>query len=558
MNPLKKELQYKNFDHLSTTISGLDYKSINLNNKAICSKLLQLFDQGFSYLKLGDEESGYIMLMRFFELSLLLKKSKLYKEDKVHVDSLITTQKLKKTLDTLEITKESLKKQYEVKTQEETKKQEAILKIEVSSKENKLPTIQSLSLKDRTKVSPTELKDLISKTDFSFLIIDTREKSDFDYAHINLNIVLTDEKKKKKLVDYMNIPGSIIENVAWKLEESLRKFDSINTSSNSSKLFSKRNEYDLIILFDNDSTISSLSKHNSKVMILKKAIFEFDQNVKLKNEPIVLDGGWNQWILFFPGFSTSTTKVLVNTEPKTEKKLNIAYPEIANVLPKQQQNIPNPKSVAKFTSEPTVTLQKQIAPEHVEQQKGSIKIPVVNRSTKPIERVVMSKPEPKPIIKDENTSNDTIKFKSVQPPNLSTPKVDTASIPAVDSTNIFESVYRPSRHLNPFEFQSPLMKDGAKKVLDPVTGVFKIYSNPPSKPVKSSLDNDVLNPTLRSFKPNLEINKGKVNSLRQDLSEKSKLKRTMSIPNIASLNDDISLSGEFFQTTPVSFLIQAS
>ena len=551
MNPLKKDLQYRSFEHLSTLIG--DYKNINLNNKAICSKLLKLFDQGFSYLKLGDEESAYIMLMRFFELSLLLKKSKLYKEDKVHVDSLITRQKLSKTLDTLEVTKESLKKQYELKTLNEQKKQEEMLQITISRQENKLPSIKSLSLKDETNISPTEMKDLISKTDFSYLIIDTREKSDFDYAHINLNIVLTNEQKEKKLVDYINIPGSIIENVVWKLEESLRKYDAINSDSNSSNLFTKRNKYDFIILFDNDTTKNSFSRQNSKLLIFKKAIFEFDQNVKLKNEPKLLDGGWKQWILFFPGFSTSSitnTDNSVKTEPKPDaKKLNIDYPEIGNVLPMKPKplTIPNTEPIAKFTSEPTVTLQKQIIPEPIDQTRGSIKIPVVNRSTKPVERVIKMKYEPPkqdPIIKEENI-NESIKFKPVQPPpSLHTPKVDPPILnPTVDSTNIFESVYRPSRHLNPFEIQSPLMKDGAKKVLDPVTGVFKIYSNPPTRPIKAPLNEEVPAPTVKTYKPNLEIFNERLKSPKENLPEKSKLKRTMSIPNIASLNDDISLSG---------------
>ena len=108
---IKTELSYRSFDELSK-LAQTNFKNVDFNKRSTCASLLKIYDQGYSYLNLGDDEKAYLLLMRFFDAIQLLRKSKLYKEDKAYVDGLINMNKLEKTLDALEMIKASLIERY--------------------------------------------------------------------------------------------------------------------------------------------------------------------------------------------------------------------------------------------------------------------------------------------------------------------------------------------------------------------------------------------------------------------------------------------------------------
>ena len=173
----------------------------------------------------------------------------------------------------------------------------------------------------------------------------------------------------------MNFPREIIENVAWKLEDAIRNFN-----ESDARLFSARADYDHIVLLDHDS--------DATLLVLKKAIHEFDQTTRLKNEPLVLSGGWSQWVTYFPGFCSGscsskggTSAVSGAAEPAKDFKsiFDFNYPGL-DELDKGQDNgrgqepihrmIPGKKSDVEVRQE--------------DEKKANIAmIPVVNRSIKP-------------------------------------------------------------------------------------------------------------------------------------------------------------------------------
>jgi ubiquitin carboxyl-terminal hydrolase 8 len=297
----KKELQFLSFEELSNH-AKFDFKNINFNSAQICNSLLKMFDKGNMLYSSGDEENAYLLLMKFFEAYVKLRASKFYKEDKAFVENMITGDKLNKTISNLENLKESLIYRY--------KEREAKIFIEKSSlnvdtrrSDLKLPTAGGLNqIVEKKFIRPTEFTELITKSDLKVLIIDTRSKNEFDYSHMNLSILLPDGKNRPQII---NVPNELIENVAWKLEETLKKQDTENEALSVSKIFANRKEYDYLILFDKDSTMNSI-KADSKLSILKRAVFDFEPNDKLKNEPLVLDGGWNEWLNIYPGYSSSS------------------------------------------------------------------------------------------------------------------------------------------------------------------------------------------------------------------------------------------------------------
>jgi ubiquitin carboxyl-terminal hydrolase 8 len=297
----KKELQFLSFEELSNH-AKFDFKNINFNSAQICNSLLKMFDKGNMLYSSGDEENAYLLLMKFFEAYVKLRASKFYKEDKAFVENMITGDKLNKTISNLENLKESLIYRY--------KEREAKIFIEKSSlnvdtrrSDLKLPTAGGLNqIVEKKFIRPTEFTELITKSDLKVLIIDTRSKNEFDYSHMNLSILLPDGKNRPQII---NVPNELIENVAWKLEETLKKQDIENEALSVSKIFANRKEYDYLILFDKDSTMNGI-KADSKLSILKRAVFDFEPNDKLKNEPLVLDGGWNEWLNIYPGYSSSS------------------------------------------------------------------------------------------------------------------------------------------------------------------------------------------------------------------------------------------------------------
>ena len=178
----------------------------------------------------------------------------------------------------------------------------------------------------------------------------------------------------------MNFPREIIENVAWKLEDAIRNFNELDT-----RLLNARADYDHIVLLDQDSDVSNL-KPDSRLLVLKKAIHEFDQTTSLKNDPLVLSGGWRQSVTYFPGFCSGsstggTSAVSGAAEPaKCFKSIfDFNYPGL-DELDKGQDNgrgqepihrmIPGKKSDVEVRQE--------------DEKKANIAmIPVVNRSIKP-------------------------------------------------------------------------------------------------------------------------------------------------------------------------------
>lgn len=199
----------------------------------------------------------------------------------------------------------------------------------------------------------------------------------------------------------MNLPGDIIENVSWKLEEALKKFDAQTPGSKTALLFAKRADYDYLILFDRASNENYHTQSDCKLLMLKKAIYEYDQTTKLKKEPIVLKGGWKQWVTYFPGFSCSSNtngivKPPINTEPSPpvgiKQMLNFEYPEITKLIEPKPANLPVVKPTVQSETKPRIghnsggsdsSLDDFIKPLTDKKKTNIVSIPVVNRSTKP-------------------------------------------------------------------------------------------------------------------------------------------------------------------------------
>ena len=426
----KKDLIYSNFDELLKQ-THFDFTTVNFNNPKTCNSMLKLYDEGNRCLKVGEEEKAYLLLMRFFDGVLKIRSSQLYKNDKKYVDSMISPTAFLKTLETLENLKESIKKRYEekeksTKTDTKTPNTTAIEQANLKPVEKPEEPAKSDSI-DKKYLNSKELFDLLKqKTNKKYLIIDTRSRNDYDFSHMNLNLVLNDENKKQ--ISYINIPNDLIENVVWNLNESLKKYDKkneFNSDQTVSQAFESRADYDHLIIFDKDSTYNNL-KSESKLAILKRAIYEYDPK-KLKNEPIILDGGWSGWITFYPSLTTSTKGAnlnnLANSQSDNEtsqnsikKILDFDYPELMSlkkpIVPTPTPTPPPVKPVQEAKNEPKLDLiVNKPQPNNVNENKLEEKItngvtkpnaaPMINRSNKPS----INSSTTKPVNENEKSSS---------------------------------------------------------------------------------------------------------------------------------------------------------
>ena len=282
-----------------------------------------------------------------------------------------------------------------------------------------------------------------------------------------------------------------------------------------------------------------------------------------------------------------------------KKTLDFDYPELIDFSKPTQPlaptviQTPNQNKIIQENTESLIqneTVNKITISNKEEIKKLPIQKPVVNRSIKPVDQEIKSDKKLQikyELLSDEETDEEELKKDSeifrnsqiIKQPKHSTP-ILPPSQPTSQSTimlsnnqsitnikfvppqpsqaptttsivdnsnknekniasNIFDTVYKPNR-IKPIQ-----MKDGASKVLDVNTGLFKIYSTsiqPPPKPNivqlgdKAKLQNESLS-TIR--KDELEP---KFTSKTNEISNNNKklaLKRTLSIPNISNMDDDI-------------------
>ena len=408
-----KDLTYTDLNQLDEVFKYDLKAKLDFKNYSVCGSLLKIHDQGDRLMQLGDQENAYGFLMRFAEGAMLLFKSELYKKDKTYVDAMITKEKFEKTLQKLESLKKSLKLRYEKassqknSTENETKTDKAETKIKTLTAANVFKTQTPAKKK---QISSPELYEILTKSQSKVLIIDTRSKTEFVDSQMNLSILLSSDKKRQKQISYINIPVEFVTGVSWHIYEAL-KANNAETAS----IFNTRKAYDYVVLLDNSSSLNTLTQE-SKLLTLKRALYEFEyENERLQHEPVILDGGFSQWLAYYPGYSTSSvasnlTHLKLETSQQEvssiKKALNFDYPEI-DVKPKPSS--PVVLSVNKVQTDfdtnsqlPTDTSKNKTMTEadsgvkFLSKNITPVSVPSINRSNKPKNVMNINGPDSRP------------------------------------------------------------------------------------------------------------------------------------------------------------------
>lgn len=301
--------------YMATSIEELDkkYSKIELSSQNIamvCKSTKVILQKADLDRDLGDEERAYVLYMRYFTMVQLIRKHRDYKKDKTKYDDTMMIKHCPRVMETLEKLKESLIKRYallkEVKAAE-AKEQKAAEeayaeqqgkrtpvakgKPDESSKTNGEPgtgaspvPVAGAIRPAKTCISSFELYDLLLDNTLNLLILDCRERDDFFESRL-------------KHSHCINIPEEILS--PGITGEQL----SAAVPDESRSLFGRRDLVDFVILIDwRSKDVPSVP--SVPLRVLKDAIWKWCTSKHLRSEPMVLIGGYEDWLLRYPMHTT--------------------------------------------------------------------------------------------------------------------------------------------------------------------------------------------------------------------------------------------------------------
>nr|CAB3267571.1 ubiquitin carboxyl-terminal hydrolase 8-like [Phallusia mammillata] len=248
-------------------------------------------------LKGKDEERAYVLFMKYLDIVKMVRKSSAYRKDPKHFDTLIGTKKLVKGLDEAERLAKSLEKRYEKVASEKTISPK-------TSKEKETKIISNGVIEDdfifpKEQLDSQELYTILYKKAKNVLVIDIRSATDFKASHIRHEYCI-------------NVPNDVIKPgcVPAKVEKGIE--------SEHKAVWNSRDSVDLIVLVDWMSSLSRVENLSDPLRSLKDCIFKWDHEKTLKRSPVVLEGGYTDFLGAFPQYLTNPQVKVPNSKPEVK------------------------------------------------------------------------------------------------------------------------------------------------------------------------------------------------------------------------------------------------
>ncbi|KAL8615253.1 hypothetical protein ACOMHN_050294 [Nucella lapillus] len=263
----------------------------------------------------GDEEKAFIMYMRYFNIVKQVKTNSDYKKNKQYYDGLLGQKNQVRAIEQAEQLAASLKERYDFKEAEavaqkfaaldasgkrkekeaeEEKEKPADNKKESSMDENGSkdgPSTSASTDVPKPVIVPGTLCSLMRDANTQLVIMDARKTADFAESHLSHASCISVPQ------EVLN-PGTTVSSIENQLP------------TESVSLWRQRGVVDHIILLDWSSKLESLVL-SSPLRTLKDALFVYDSTVILKRDPLVLEGGYEQWLLFYPICCSMTPYIAV-------------------------------------------------------------------------------------------------------------------------------------------------------------------------------------------------------------------------------------------------------
>ncbi|XP_051952951.1 ubiquitin carboxyl-terminal hydrolase 8-like [Xyrauchen texanus] len=434
--------------YLSTSLGDLNKKAeVKLdktNTRHYVQSACKIFKAAEECRLDRDEEKAYVLYMKYLTVYDLIKKRLDFKQQQDFFLSMLGPTSFKKAIEEAETLSESLKLRYEEvevrKKLEEKEREEEKSRREQRMEKDRRASLKGTSEKkgnkkvkeepnnsksrcDKGSISAEGLFHLIKDPSISVLVMDARSRQDFEESQMCVPSQMCISVPEEAIS-----PGVTVNQIEGKLPAA------------SLCEWKRRGFVDYVILLDWFSSASDL-KLGTTLQSLKDALYKWDSSTILHSEPLVLDGGYENWLLFYPMY-TSNAKVKPPRKqaPSTLPQLNFTYPSLEE---------PKPVIVQEEPPAPV-----QLNGEHkIMDQDPHLESPAISQTHTPL-------PQPAPL-----TSTD-----SVTPPSASprhTPQVDRSKKPPVKLSSAKVS-NKPAANDLPVAHNGPMMPNRTiKPNLDP-------------------------------------------------------------------------------------------
>ncbi|XP_077935483.1 ubiquitin carboxyl-terminal hydrolase 8 isoform X5 [Halichoerus grypus] len=485
--------------YLSSSLKDLNKKTEvkpeKISTRNYVQSALKIFKTAEECRLDRDEEKAYVLYMKYVTVYNLIKKRPDFKQQQDYFHSILGLGNIKKAIEEAERLSESLKLRYEEaevqKKLEEKDRQEEQLqkqKRQETGREDggtspKRSLENVMDSRDKTQkingekseknettekgtVTAKELYTMMMDENISLIIMDARRMQDYQDSHISNSLNVPEEAIS---------PGVTASWIEAKLPD-----DSKDT-------WKKRGNVEYVVLLDWFSSTKDLQL-GTTLRSLKDALFKWESKTVLRNEPLVLEGGYENWLLCYPQYTTNA-KVTPPPRGKNEEvsiSLDFTYPSLEESVP----------------SKPTA----QMPPPSVEVSEN---IELINDQ-------------------DERMA----------PLNISTPAEPIAAsksdvLPIIQPVPVIKNVPQAREPLTRARSEEmgrivPGLPSGWAKFLDPITGTFRYYHSPtntvhmyPPEMAPSSAPPST--PPTHKAKPQIPTERDR---------EPSKLKRSYSSPDI--------------------------
>ncbi|XP_038623001.1 ubiquitin carboxyl-terminal hydrolase 8 isoform X2 [Tachyglossus aculeatus] len=165
----------------------------------------------------------------------------------------------------------------------------------------------------RGAVTAEKLFTMMTDKSVSLIIMDARSVKDFQASSIVSSLSVPEEAIK---------PGTTTHRIEANLPET------------SKETWKNRGSVDFVVLLDWFSSAKDLLL-GTTLRSLKDALFKWESPTVLRNEPLVLEGGYENWLLCYPQFTTNA-KVTPPPRGKGEEisiSLDFTYPSLEEPAP---------------------------------------------------------------------------------------------------------------------------------------------------------------------------------------------------------------------------------
>ncbi|XP_071014547.1 ubiquitin carboxyl-terminal hydrolase 8-like isoform X1 [Oncorhynchus clarkii lewisi] len=329
--------------YLSTNLGDLNKKAEvkpdKINTRSYVQSACKIFKAAEECRLDGDEEKAYVLYMKYLTVYDLIKKRPDFKQQQEFFLSVLGPTSFKKAIEEAEKLSESLKLRYEEvevrKTLEEKERQEEKKRREDKTEKDGGRASPKAGKEIKKVKEQKELKNVTSKAAVSAggITAEGLFKMMRDQA---ITVIVMDARCLRDFQDsQIQVPTQTVISVP---EEAINPGITVNQieanlPDASRETWKRRGFVDYIILLDWFSSVTDL-KLGSTLQSLKDALYKWDSTTILRSEPMVLEGGYESWLLFYPMY-TSNAKV---RPPRTHcystlPQLNFSYPSLEEPKP---------------------------------------------------------------------------------------------------------------------------------------------------------------------------------------------------------------------------------